>query len=84
MKYEYKPVGVCSKKFVIEIEDGVIKSLEIIGGCPGNTIGISHLVKGMKVDEAIEKLKGIECGFKGTSCPDQIALALEEFKNRKE
>ena len=84
MKYEYKPVGVCSKKFVIEIEDGVIKSLEIVGGCPGNTIGISHLVKGMKVDEAIEKLKGIECGFKGTSCPDQIALALEEFKNRKE
>ncbi len=84
MKYEYKPVGVCSKKFVIEIEDGVIKNLEIIGGCPGNTIGISHLVKGMKVDEAIEKLKGIECGFKGTSCPDQIALALEEFKNRKE
>lgn len=84
MKYEYKPVGVCSKKFVIEIEDGVIKNLEIIGGCPGNTIGISHLVKGMKVDEAIEKLKGIKCGFKGTSCPDQIALALEEFKNRKE
>ncbi len=84
MKYEYKPVGVCSKKFVIEIEDGVIKSLEVIGGCPGNTVGISHLVKGMKVDEAIEKLKGIECGFKGTSCPDQIALALETFKNRKE
>lgn len=84
MKYEYKPVGVCSKKFVIEIEDGVIKSLEIVGGCPGNTVGISHLVKGMKVDEAIEKLKGIECGFKGTSCPDQIALALETFKNRKE
>ena len=84
MKYEYKPVGVCSKKFVIEIEDGVIKSLEIVGGCPGNTVGISHLVKGMKVDEAIEKLKGIKCGFKGTSCPDQIALALETFKNRKE
>lgn len=77
MKYEYIPEGVCSKKFVIEIADDVIKSIEIVGGCPGNTKAISVLLIGMKLQDAINKLKGIECGFKGTSCADQLAKALE-------
>jgi uncharacterized protein (TIGR03905 family) len=74
---EYNTKGTCSKKIVIEIEDGIITDCKFIGGCPGNTFGVATLVKGMKKDEAIEKLKGIKCGFKSTSCPDQLALALE-------
>lgn len=80
MVYEYFPKGVCSIKMVLEVEDEIIKSVKIIGGCHGNLQGISALIKGMKVDEAIERLKGIECGNKGTSCPDQLAIALEEMK----
>lgn len=80
MEYIYNPQGVCSSKMIFEIENNVVKSLKVINGCDGNLKGISELVKGMTVDEVINKLKGIECGFKGTSCPDQIATALEEFK----
>lgn len=79
MEYRYKPEGVCSREMILEIENGVIKSLKIVGGCDGNTKGISKLVVGMKVEEVIEKLKGINCGFKGTSCPDQLAIALEKY-----
>ena len=79
MEYRYKPEGVCSREMILEIENGIIKSLKIVGGCDGNTKGISKLVVGMKVEEVIEKLKGINCGFKGTSCPDQLAIALEEY-----
>ena len=76
MKYAYTPRGVCSRMIQLEIEDGVIKDCRFIGGCHGNTQGISALVKGMDVDEAIEKLEGIDCAGRGTSCPDQLAKAL--------
>lgn len=80
MEYKYIPQGVCSMQLVFDIENNIIKKLQIIGGCPGNTIGISRLVVGRSVDEVIDMLKGIECGTKGTSCPDQVAMALEEYK----
>ena len=82
MEYRYKPQGVCSMQMVFEIENEIIKSLKIIGGCPGNTIGVSKLVQGRKIDEVIEMLKGIPCGMRGTSCPDQVAKALEEYKEK--
>ena len=75
---EYNTKGTCSKKVIIDVEDGVIVDCKFISGCPGNTIGVSTLVKGMTVEETISKLKGIKCGFKNTSCPDQLARALEE------
>ncbi len=79
MKYEYIPKGVCSRKFIFDIEDGKIAELQVIGGCNGNLQGIASLVKGMSVDEAIKRLDGIKCGYKNTSCPDQIAQALKSF-----
>lgn len=79
MNYKYIPNGVCSREMNFEIEDGVIKTLNVVGGCNGNLKGISSLLSGMKVDDAIKKLKGIECGYKSTSCPDQIAKALEKY-----
>ena len=79
MKYTYTPKGVCSRQIEIEVENGIVKSLKVIGGCNGNLQGISKLVEGMKVEEVIARLKGIDCGGKGTSCPDQIARALEEI-----
>lgn len=78
MKITYQPRGVCSRQMNIEVEDGVVKSLEVIGGCDGNLKGISALVKGMKVEDAISRLEGIRCGFKATSCPDQLAQALKQ------
>ena len=82
MEYRYIPKGVCSQELIFNIEDGVVKDLKVIGGCSGNLQGISKLVVGLKVDEVIEKLRGIKCGFKPTSCPDQISRALEEYKNK--
>ena len=82
MKYIYEPQGVCSMQMIFEIEGDTIKDLKIIGGCPGNTVGVSALVKGKKVDEIIELLKGIPCGMKGTSCPDQVSKALQEYKEK--
>jgi len=77
--YSYKTKGVCSKNIDFEIVDNKITEIGFTGGCAGNLLGISTLVKGMDVQEAIKKLKGIKCGDKSTSCPDQLALALEEF-----
>lgn len=77
MKFTYTPSGVCSRQFNFDVEDGVIRSVEIIGGCHGNLQGISHLITGMKTEDVIARLKGIRCGMKSTSCPDQIARALE-------
>ena len=77
MVMEYKPTGVCSRKMVIDVEDGIVKSLEVVGGCNGNLQGISKLVEGMKVEDVISRLEGIRCGFKPTSCPDQLAKALK-------
>lgn len=75
----YKTSGVCAKEIQFEIKDNQIMSVNFIGGCPGNLLGISTLVKGMEVEEAISKLKGIPCRTKSTSCPDQFAKVLEEY-----
>ena len=77
MKFTYQPRGVCSRKIDLSIEDGVVKAVSFTGGCSGNTQGISRLVEGMPAQEAIKRLAGIRCGFKSTSCPDQLAIALE-------
>lgn len=77
MKHTYYPEGTCSRMIEFEIEDGIIKNVEFTGGCNGNLKGIGALVKGMKVSEAIERLEGIQCGVKGTSCPDQFSKALK-------
>lgn len=82
MEYRYRPQGVCSQEIVIDIENGIVKALKVIGGCSGNLQGIANLVKGRTVDEVIERLNGIKCGFKPTSCPDQIAKALEQYKKQ--
>ncbi|MBQ9134532.1 MAG: TIGR03905 family TSCPD domain-containing protein [Lachnospiraceae bacterium] len=76
----YKTKGTCSTAIDIEVNDGIIESVTFTGGCNGNLQGISSLVKGMKVEDAISRLKGIRCGFKSTSCPDQLALALESIQ----
>lgn len=81
MEYKYRPTGVCSREMIIELDGEIIKSVKIIGGCAGNTIGVSRLIEGMKIDEAIKRLKGIPCGFRSTSCPDQLSIALEEAKS---
>lgn len=74
----YKTKGVCSSNIEFEIEDGYVKNVVFIGGCNGNTQGISALVEGMKVEDVIRKLEGIRCGMRSTSCPDQLAKALKE------
>ena len=80
-KYEYTTSNrVCSSKIEVEIENNIIKSCKIIGGCPGNTVGVCKLAEGRNVDEVINTLKGIQCGMRGTSCPDQLAIALEKCK----
>lgn len=78
--FVYKTKGVCSTEIHLEIENDTIKKVEFIRGCQGNLIGISALVSGMNIDDAINKLKGIDCRNKGTSCPDQLSKALEEYK----
>lgn len=75
----YKPTGVCSQSIDIELDGDVIRSVSFVGGCNGNLQGIAALVKGMKVQDAIARLRGIKCGFKSTSCPDQLAKALESM-----
>ena len=79
MKYTYEPKGVCSRQINFEVENGIVTKLEVIGGCSGNLQGISKLVEGMEVEDVIKKLKGIDCKGRGTSCPDQIARALEKI-----
>lgn len=79
MTYTYKPKGVCSRSISLDIDDAhIIQSVQFVGGCNGNTKGISSLVKGMKAEDVIERLRGIDCGGRGTSCPDQLANAIEE------
>ena len=79
-KITYTTKGVCSRRINIEIEDGRINSVAFEGGCAGNTKGVAALTVGMTVDEVIERLEGIRCNFKPTSCPDQLARALKEYK----
>ena len=78
MNIVYKPKGVCSQLMTIDVENGIIKKVEVKGGCSGNLQGISKLLVGMPVKEAIAKMEGIHCGFKSTSCPDQLAQALKK------
>ncbi len=78
----YKTFGTCSRFINFEIKDGIIESVEYVGGCNGNTTGISKLVAGMSVDEVIARLEGVDCGGRGTSCPDQLARALKEYKEQ--
>ena len=78
MTYTYKPKGVCSRQMKVDVEDGVIRSVEILGGCSGNLQGISRLIVGMKAQDAIQRMEGVKCGFKDTSCPDQLSIALKE------
>lgn len=80
MKVTYTPRGVCSRQMIVEAEDGVITSVQVVGGCDGNLKGIMSLLKGMKVDDAISRMEGIRCGMKATSCPDQLARALRELQ----
>lgn len=84
MKYEYIPTGVCSKKIVYTINNDTIENIQIIGGCPGNLLGINELCKGKTIDDIISRLENIRCGFKNTSCPDQIAKGLKEYKKETE
>ena len=83
MEFAYKTNGVCARNIFIDVEGDTIKSVRFDGGCNGNTKGISSLVEGMKVDEVIEKLEGIKCGFKDTSCPAQLAEALKLIKDER-
>ncbi len=81
MQYKYKTFGTCAREISIDInDDETINSVSFLGGCNGNLKGIASLVKGKKIDDIIAALKGIDCNFKGTSCPDQLARALEEIK----
>lgn len=83
MEYRYTPEGVCSREMIIEMEGNTIKSVKIVGGCPGNTLAVSAMVEGKNIDEVIKKLKGIPCGMRGTSCPDQLSKALEKIKEKQ-
>lgn len=76
----FKPHGICCKEIIFDVEDNTVKNVQFINGCSGNTQGIAKLVEGMPVDEVISRLEGIKCGFKPTSCPDQLAQALKEVK----
>ena len=82
MHYEYEPEGVYSRRIIIDVDDekDTIISIKFVGGCAGNTAGVSKLCIGRKVDDVIKTLKGIPCGFRDTSCPDQLATALEKMK----
>lgn len=78
----YTPKSVCSRKIDIDIEENKIVAVKFSGGCAGNTQGVARLLIGMTVDDAIDRLSGIRCGFKSTSCPDQLALALMEYRDK--
>lgn len=81
--FTYKTKGTCSKSIEIQVEGGVIENVRFEGGCNGNTKGIASLVKGMTIQQVIDKLKGIDCNGKGTSCPDQLATALTQIQKEK-
>ena len=84
MTYTFHPRGVCAQAMRVEVDDqGMIQKLEVVGGCSGNLQGIAALVRGMPAEEAIQRLKGIRCGFKDTSCPDQLARNLESARHKQ-
>ena len=76
MTIEYRPRGVCSQLMQVTVEDGIVQDVQVLGGCNGNLKGIMSLVKGMKAEDVVERLEGIRCGMKPTSCPDQLAKAI--------
>lgn len=82
-EFTYTPTGVCSSKMTFKINNNIIENFEVIGGCNGNLKGIKALIKGLSIDEVIEKLDGIKCGIRNTSCPDQIANALKQYKEKR-
>lgn len=84
MHISYIPRGVCSQLMEIDIEDGIIQKVEVEGGCSGNLKGISKLLVGMRAEDAVDRLRGIRCGFKSTSCPDQLSKALESYIKKRE
>lgn len=84
MEYTFIPRGVCSRKITFEINDGIVSSVRFSGGCSGNTQGLAALAEGMKAEDVINKLSGIRCGFKLTSCPDQMAKAVKEALAKSE
>lgn len=81
VKYTFRPKGVCSQLMEIETDGSTVSSVKVTGGCSGNLQGISALVKGMNIDDAIQRMEGIRCGFKSTSCPDQLAQALKHIRD---
>ena len=81
-KYSYTPSGVCSVRIDFEVEDDIVKNVQFTRGCSGNTQGVARLAEGMNIDEVIKRLKGTDCNGRGTSCPDQLARALELAKNQ--
>ena len=83
MTYEYQTKGTCSRKIKVDLDGDIIQSVEFTGGCNGNTKGLSAIVKGMKAQDVIERFQGITCGFRQTSCPDQLATALEQALARQ-
>lgn len=80
MQYSYRTKGTCARQIDFEIIDGCVRNVSFLGGCSGNSQGVAHLIEGMPVDEAISRIRGIRCGSKPTSCPDQLAQALEAAK----
>ena len=80
MKHSYKTKNTCSRSIEFEVENGIVKGVRFNGGCMGNTQGIAALVEGMKVEDVIARCEGIQCGFRGTSCPDQLAKALKSVE----
>ena len=84
MQYVYNTKGTCSAQIIIDIENNKIENVTFVGGCNGNLKGIASLIKGMELEKVIERLEGINCGFKQTSCPDQLATALKQIKENKE
>lgn len=84
MPYQYKTRGVCSRNISFDIVDGKVTDVHFDGGCNGNTQGVARLVEGMPVEDAIRRMEGIKCGFKGTSCPDQLAKALKQALTEQE
>ena len=79
----YKTSGTCSRAINFEVENNVVKNVQFVGGCSGNTQGVARLVEGMDIDEAIRRMEGIRCGMKPTSCPDQLARALKQYKEQQ-
>ena len=78
MKHTYRTQGTCSQAIAFDLDDGIVTNVQFYGGCNGNTQGVAKLVDGMKAEDIIAKLEGIQCGFKGTSCPDQLSKAIRQ------